>query len=197
MVRDGRDVALSLARQRWITPLPWDKKRSISIASLFWQHNVSVGNRDGAAIGDKYREVRFEDLVQQPRKTLNQLSDFVGEELDYKHITENPVGSVSKPNSSFGTKDDFSPIGRWHAGMSDEQLASVESLVGQTLIDRGYELSQQYEATTQASLMPAVYKAIWTAKHWTRTQTFIGRLSTLELIRIATTSENDQAATPN
>ena len=32
VIRDGRDVAVSLDRQRWIRPFPWDKKQSLLVA---------------------------------------------------------------------------------------------------------------------------------------------------------------------
>ena len=188
MVRDGRDVALSLARQKWISPLPWDKTRELSVAALFWQRNVKIGTRDGESLGDQYREVRFEDLVERPAEVLTQLSEFIDEDLDYGSILENPVGSVSRPNTSFGgNKSNFSPVGRWHEGMTDEQLSNVEALIGNMLLSKGYELSEHRGAPPPArlNLMRATYKTIWSLKHWFRTQTFLGRFSDMGLIRSA------------
>jgi hypothetical protein len=34
IIRDGRDVALSLEKRAWSRPLPWDKKRSLLAAGI-------------------------------------------------------------------------------------------------------------------------------------------------------------------
>ena len=192
MVRDGRDVALSLTRQRWISPLPWDSQHRLPVAALFWQRNVSIGTRDGSQLGSAYREVRFEDLVRAPRTTLQEVAEFVEEDLDYDFITANPVGSVEHPNTSFGADDDFSPVGRWHEGMSDAELFHVERLIGNSLIAKDYQLSRGRGAALPApsSLKRFTYKTIWRLRHWWRNKTVMGRFTDMELIRKATAPVN-------
>lgn len=57
LIRNGRDVALSLDRRGWSRPLPWDKENSL---------------------GANYTEMRYEDLVAQPMETLARLGAFLG-----------------------------------------------------------------------------------------------------------------------
>src|SRR5262245_16103154 len=37
IIRDGRDVALSYAKQGWAYPFPWDKGRQLAVAGLYWE----------------------------------------------------------------------------------------------------------------------------------------------------------------
>src|SRR5581483_6601846 len=142
IIRDGRDVALSYVKQGWSYPLPWDRLEHLAVAGLYWEWIVRRGQRDGRKFGDRYREVRFEDLVGSPRETLASLSEFVGQELDYDHIQQVGVGSVKEPNSSFSNSGDgkFNPVGRWRSQYSDEQLAGIENVIGAFLEELGYPL---------------------------------------------------------
>lgn len=59
IIRDGRDVALSTDKQRYIRRLPWDRLPSKMAAGLYWGGMVSKGRR-GRDLGDDYIEVHFE-----------------------------------------------------------------------------------------------------------------------------------------
>jgi hypothetical protein len=74
LVRDGRDVAVSL-RERWFSP-----GHDIEIQAVFWRDNVLAGCLQGHDCRH-YLEVRFEDLVQNPEVVLRGICDFI--ELPY------------------------------------------------------------------------------------------------------------------
>ena len=171
VIRDGRDVALSTEKQKWIRPLPWDKGGELLAAGFFWEWMVQRGRRDGKKLGANYTEVSYEDLVLRPHETLASLSSFVGQDLDYDEILKVGIGSVSKPNTSFGQQNDeaeFNPLGRWKQALSHEKLVELEATLGPTLTELGYEL-----ATTDAKVLDrpelrrkrALYKAYFDAKH--------------------------------
>lgn len=189
MVRDGRDVALSLARTKWISPFPWDRHRELSVAALFWQWNVGVGVSQSQSLGANYRECRYEDLVTNPEETLADLSEFLGEELDYDFIQANGVGSVRNPNTSF-QDGKFHPVGRWRDRMTKEQVADVESVIGNMLTAKGYELSEHSRGAKPIHIARAAYKSLWHLKRWLRSHTVVGRLTDLDLLR-ANTKEPD------
>jgi LPS sulfotransferase NodH len=142
MIRDGRDVALSLDKMGWVHPFPWDRRASSLVCGLYWQWMVQVGRKAGAALGANYLEVRYEDLVREPRQTLAHIGRFIGHDLDYDRILRVGIGSVRSPNTSFANApgDDFNPIGRWKNGFSQEQLARFEALVGPFLEQLGYPI---------------------------------------------------------
>src|SRR5262249_45588170 len=63
IIRDGRDVALSLDRRGWSRPLPWQKEKGLVASGLYWKWIVRKGRKYGTELGNKYLEVRYEDLV--------------------------------------------------------------------------------------------------------------------------------------
>ena len=74
LIRDGRDVALSL-RQTWFSP-----GTSMEAQAVHWVQFVSAARRDGPKTG-RYLEIRYEDLVRNPRRALEAICAFV--ELPY------------------------------------------------------------------------------------------------------------------
>lgn len=149
MIRDGRDVCLSLSQKHYIRPFPWKDRETPEGAALYWEWIIKKGRAAGVELGDDYIEVRFEELVRNPCSVLRTLSAFLDHDLDYNRILENRIGVVAKPNSSFGNSIDggFRPIARWQHQLTTDQLTRIESLVGNTLSELGYELatSGRYE----------------------------------------------------
>lgn len=143
VIRDGRDVALSLAPRGWTRPLPWDRGDSLLVAAWTWEWNVTEGRRLGGAIGNAYREVRFESLVQDPERTIQDLGSFLEEDLDPDRLETSALGSVSKPNTTFKSEEGyFDPVGRWRRIMPPETLDKIERTIGPTLRSFDYDVSQ-------------------------------------------------------
>jgi hypothetical protein len=140
IIRDGRDVAMSLSNVRYLRPFPWQDRISLTGAGIYWEWIVEHGRRCGRQLGPDYIEVHFEDLVAAPRETLKTIGSFIDHELDHDRIQEVGYGSVSKPNTSFRgePRENFNPVGRWKKGFSPKQLLRFESVLGKTLTELGY-----------------------------------------------------------
>jgi len=188
IIRDGRDVALSYVKQGWAYPLPWDRCEHLSVAGLYWEWIVSRGREYGRRLGGDYQEVHFEALVTQPRETLARLSQFVGQDLDYQRIQQVGIGSVSEPNSSFSeeSREEFNPTERWKTRMSTEDMDAFESLCGEFLQQLGYPLAsgKARRRNLHAWRMRATYLPMFTAKHWCKTRTPMGRLVQIGRLQI-------------
>jgi sulfotransferase family protein len=143
MIRDGRDVSISLSQKRYIRPFPWKDRETPKGAALYWEWIVRKGRAVGAELGNDYIEVHFEELLRDPRSVLRRLSAFLEHDLDYDRIQENRVGAVAKPNSSFrpSSEGNFNPVARWKQQLTTDQLTRIEGLVGSTLSELGYELA--------------------------------------------------------
>ena len=143
MIRDGRDVSVSLSEKRYIRPFPWKERETPEGAALYWEWIVRKGKAAASELGNDYIEIHFEDLVGDPRSVLRRLSAFLEHELDYDRVLDHRVGTVAKPNSSFRRSGEanFSPIARWKRQLTTEQLTRIEGLVGDTLAELGYELA--------------------------------------------------------
>ena len=182
IIRDGRDVALSLEKQHWIHPFPWDHGKELLTAALYWEWIVNRGRTLGQALGNDYKEVRYEDLVANPNSTLAEVGQFIDQDLDYAQIQRVGIGSVSRPNSSFeGDKKaaGFHPVERWKRSLTKEQLGQVEGLIGQSLEELGYEretAQNAEEAPTALKRTRKMYHAYFDAKLALKTKTPLGRL---------------------
>lgn len=169
MIRDGRDVALSLdARPRkWVRPFRWDREDSLVVAGLFWEWIVQRGRNIGSKLRGDYLEVRFEDLQLDPQATLSKIGEFIQHDLNYERILKVGIGAVSEPNTSF-KGDTSGPLGRWKKKISPEKLERLEKLVGTTLTDLGYPLSTSGLATggIATARLRTFYRTYFDAKFW-------------------------------
>lgn len=73
VIRDGRDCAASFHR-RW----QFNPRRTIAR----WKHSVRKGREQGASLGDRYLEVRYESVTQDPEAALRSICRFLGVEFD-------------------------------------------------------------------------------------------------------------------
>jgi hypothetical protein len=184
IIRDGRDVALSLQKVGWIRPFPWDRTRSLVTCGLFWRWIVSKGRKYGRTMGTDYLEVRYEDLVTEPRETLRTISQFIDQELDHERIQSVALGSVHDPNSSFkGDREmELSPVGRWRGLLSQAQQVQLESAIGDLLTDLGCKLAsspQQIRPSFGVRMMRFLYPMFWDVKLWLKSKTPLARIADL------------------
>ncbi len=181
IIRDGRDVALSLDRAGWVAPFPWDGGRKRLVAGLRWEWVVNKGREDGARLGPDYLEVSFEDVVTNPQETLTQLGLFIEHDLEYERIQRDAVGSVKRPNTSFegeAREGSFNPVGRWRAKYPKDELAVFEMMIGRSLKELGYELSSGVVANSASpgfEFMRSGYRAYFETKQWVKVNTPLSR----------------------
>jgi len=181
MIRDGRDVALSLQKQAWIRPFPWDRAKSLEVAALYWEWIVEDGRKFGRGLGGDYVEIHYEDLVQNPREVLARLSRFVEQDLDYDRISKVGVGAVSHPNSSFAAETEvgeFTPVERWRNSLDVRQVAVLDELIGDTLQELGYpsQSSKIPGAGRSLAWMRSSYRWYFNMKLRLKRKTALGRV---------------------
>jgi hypothetical protein len=139
IIRDGREVAVSLAERRWGPTTP------VAGAS-WWRARVQMARSAGARLGSRrYLEVRLEELIAAPADVLARVCDFLGEPydrsmMDYHHTARTRVWSsprdpaahrhVSSP-PTLGLRD-------WRAGLTAGQQRAVEAAAQPLLAQLGY-----------------------------------------------------------
>lgn len=174
IIRDGRDVALSLDKLGWVRPFPWDKTRGLMVAGLHWEWCVDAGRTIGPTFGPDYMEVHYEDLIKEPRPTLAKIGDFIQHDLEYDHIRRVAIGTIREPESAFigdSRESAFNPVGRWKRRFSGKQLATFEGLVGSTLQRLGYQLATPVETVRRGlelKAMRGTYRSYFSFKQWTK-----------------------------
>jgi hypothetical protein len=192
IIRDGRDIALSLKKMGGFKPLPWDRSETNSLVAtaLYWQWMVRRGREAGRLFPSDYVEIRYEDLITSPRETLARLGGFIDHNLDHDRIQQASLGSLSKTNSSFreeAAKEKINPLGRWKERLSKLNVAAIESTVGDCLQENKYELSipaaERY-ISFRASLMRAIYPAFLGSKLWLKLNTPVGRFANVSALEL-------------
>jgi len=178
VVRDGRDVAASIAKRGMANPAERDEGREVEVAAVLWEWFVSAGRRGCEAFADRSMEVRYEALVSDRGDTLAEVAEFLDHEIDLTRVEEVALGSVSRPNTSFEEdlkKGNFQPVERWRSSLSQEELAKVEGLVGETLTELGYERAVDLQALPEDGGLKARYHRSFTVRQWLKTRTPLGR----------------------
>jgi hypothetical protein len=175
IIRDGRDVALSMEKHKWVRPFFWDKGDPLLACGLYWEWLVDSGRMAGRILGGDYMEVRFEDLVNDSPAVLSRIGTFIGQQLDYDRIQQQKLGSLSSPNSSFDGRAqqerDFNPVGRWKTALTPSQLRSFECLVGPTLHELGCETvtsPSEWLGNSQLRRLRLLYRAYFALRLWTK-----------------------------
>lgn len=187
IIRDGRDVALSLYKEGWIRPLPWDRNQGLLVAALHWLWKVNRGRKYGRRCGPDYLELGFEDLLSKREVVLPRISEFIGYQIDPEFIEKNALGTLKDSNSTFrSSAQQNAPIGRWRTLLSQPDIDLLESVLGPTLLELGYEVTRHefMARSVRTRLMQAAYPALFDAKLWCKSNTPLGRLVDMSRLRL-------------
>ena len=164
LVRDVRDVTLS-AMARWRHRFPERLYMDEYYLIRNWVRAVRCGKAAGAELGpNRYFELRYEDLVENPEGTLVRTCAFLGEDfhLDMLHHETLARSAVSSAGH-LEVRDPVSNarIGRWRTEMTPFHLWTAERVAGETIAGLGYEVT----ATEPLSPMAPVKLAIKAARY--------------------------------
>jgi Sulfotransferase family len=146
VIRDGREVALSALE--WAHDGKGPSKLSmwgeepVAVCALWWRWQVSTGRNDGARLGPtRYREVRYDHLVDHPEARLRELAEFLGLP-DAAAMAAYHVGKTSHRAGLSAKKAWLPPtagLRNWHRGLPPRDQALFEALAGDLLTELGYE----------------------------------------------------------
>jgi len=190
IIRDGRDIALSLMKMGEFRPFPWSRRaRDLLETALYWDWMVRKGREYGRQIPQDYIEIHYEELVTQPRPVLSRLGDFLGHALDYDRIQRASLGRLRESNSSFRSdeKEVQNPVNRWREKLSHQQVMALEALIGPSLQEFGYPLTVDTEQRRLAfrwKCLAPVYPLFLNAKLWLKLNTPVGRLANLSALEL-------------
>src|SRR5438445_11312168 len=103
---------------------PGKKKRGLLAAGLYWEWIVRKCRKYGSMAGAHCMEVRYEELVSNPRESLAGLSDFIQHDLDYGRIQRPSLGSDKNPLTSFKEELQRGGLRRSAAGKTNSRRLS-------------------------------------------------------------------------
>jgi sulfotransferase family protein len=153
IIRDGRDVALSVVPRSW-------GPATVQAAAENWKLRIDRARRQAPHL-KHYLEVHYEDLITDTEGVLRQICEFI--ELDFdpamlsyherasERLAEKardlsrPWGTVSAESRVESHKLASEPpredrIARWKTLMSEEDRLKYEAIAGQALEAVGYEV---------------------------------------------------------
>jgi hypothetical protein len=147
LIRDGRDVALSMLpceNTRLRSRLASWTDSPVTTAAVLWDYRVRVGIEAGRELGPKlYHEVRYESLVTRPAEECARLCEFLGLSYDNAMLRFHEGRQRHQPGLS--AKKGWNPItagvGEWRSQMSPADIERFEAAADHTLSELGYTLA--------------------------------------------------------
>lgn len=134
VVRDGRDVALSMMERKWDFGVFNELE-----AARQWEWYVTEGRRSGMALGsNRYMEIRYEDLISSSEREVRRVCEFLGVEYS------DSVINFRKASDPYGKtpllKGAIQPSNteKWRKNMTRMQRLVFECQAGDALALFGY-----------------------------------------------------------
>jgi hypothetical protein len=140
LIRDGRDCVASLKE------MPWYKQDSFHALST-WIEAVRAGRRAARVLGpDSYRELRYEDLIDDPERELTGLCRFLGVDYDPRMAEPSAVAPEAVPSRKTWHRRTHEKVsaarsGTWEQRLEPWEISLCEAEAGPHLRSLGYELS--------------------------------------------------------
>jgi hypothetical protein len=146
IVRDPRDVALSLARVSWG---PRSYVEALSLWRRYEGESASFFCQD-----DNTYTIYYEELVRSPEAVMEDLCEFIGEEyedqmLDTSNSARMLVTEMETHKQRVYKPPDRTRVQVWKGELSQENNLLAEALLGDYLRDHGYECRESFSHAAQ------------------------------------------------
>ena len=169
LIRDGRDVAVSILGMAWGPDnAEWAARR--------WKKRVQRARSQSPRL-HHYMEVRFEDLIMETEPTLRRICEYLDlpfdeSMLDYHQRAagrlqekardldrgpDRPIQPAEQRLESHAmTREPPDPerVGRWHDRLSLEDQQTFEQVAGDLLTELGYEVGAQRSEPVASDAAP-------------------------------------------
>jgi hypothetical protein len=133
LIRDARDVAISIRNAGWLDG-------NLRRICRMWSNFTSDAARYGRPLGqDKYLEVFYEDLVDDTSGELRRICEFLGEEFESNMLEYNTsqLGEMAVLQSRYHSKLRRQPSpsdkARWKKELSPLEVAVIEAHSGRVM----------------------------------------------------------------
>jgi hypothetical protein len=141
IVRDGRDVVRSLLAQQW-------GPENVADGAREWR--AAIESARAGARGDRYLEVRYEDLHADPVARIPELYRWLELPVD-DAIVEHALAEA-KVERNLDPKGTPAGAGKWRTVLTPQDLAAFEDVAGEVLYGLGYERLEALGSQPKAGL---------------------------------------------
>jgi len=134
IIRDGRDCALSML----------ERKKDLKIfntyhAANLWKQYVETGQTAKKYLGNEhYFEIRYEDLINDPDKTLRGVCLFLNEDFEQSMVDFEKSKDPNSKTPMLGKSIQKENSEKWRHRMSNRNIQLFESIAGDTLKHNNY-----------------------------------------------------------
>ncbi|MDG6348292.1 sulfotransferase [Luteimonas sp. 8-5] len=154
IVRDGRDVALSLRDRKWASyqlgVSPRRDIRHLKGGALLWLDAIGLFNTFIRCYGPLHLRVRYEDLVLAPEKVLSGICEFLGLEYEHRMLkfysnkdpTMSDKSAVLNHGSLLGQEVTSTRVERFRSSLASGEISAVENLLEDQLRMLGYQVQK-------------------------------------------------------
>lgn len=126
ILRDGRDVALSLK------PLTWGGHSTYEAAKIWRDEVFRVSRFKQQVAPEKLLTIKYEELLLHPGKTISKIGEFLGQE----NMPELIAGYQKEAEQNPYRKN----FHKWRESMSQHDQKVYEAVAGPALAECGYEI---------------------------------------------------------
>lgn len=159
IVRDGRDVCLSLRQTGWRGDTTWSIAR-------YWNEYVGAGLQQGRALpAHLYLEVSYGDLVLKTEEALRMICGFLGEEFEpgmlrfYERARQETPGRAQPFHTKTLRPPRKSDLDRWKREMNQLQVLIFEAGAAEAMITAGQSLQFPIKARLVRPLFTLIDRA--------------------------------------
>jgi hypothetical protein len=141
LIRDPRDVAVAITAAEF-------GPTSLDAAASMWRARVRAGMEAGRPTPQRYVEISYERLVEDPDTVMRDLCRRIALDHDAAMLApernaDAMIVGTRSPESHGSLRQPISTgLRNWRSALSTADVARVEAIVGDTLVAAGYESHQ-------------------------------------------------------
>ncbi len=164
VLRDPRSVTAAVRAVRWANG-------DAHAAGRMWRRHVANARASGAVLGaDRYLEVRYEEVIDDPVPTLRRLCVLL--DLDFDDAMVDRTESAARARAQTAHAEDHANLDRpltvtrdWRAELGPVDVRRIEAVAGDLMISCGYPPVNDPISPTMGALR-AIDAAGFSAGRW-------------------------------
>jgi hypothetical protein len=152
LIRDGRDCALSFLGMPDEAPTrTWAHPEDVAGFACQWASEIRAARALGERVGPRYREARYEQLVEEPERVVQEICAFASLPYEQSLLEPGEVEPELAAKPHHRRLLERPSKGRdWRDELSEPDARAFEAIAGDVLAELGYELTDPSAARTGA-----------------------------------------------
>jgi hypothetical protein len=138
VIRDPRDAYCSI-RDRMHSDKPRWLKFDPARSAEDWRASIEAGQRWRPA-PERYLEIRYEELVQEPEGVMRRVLRFLDEPWDPRILQAEADNQEVRGGKTRRVRGQIfaTSIGRWRRDLNTDEVSAIEAIAGPLMADLGY-----------------------------------------------------------